>query len=198
MGFSRQEYWSGLPFRTPGESFQHRDWTQVSRTAGRLFTNWATRGSTAQHMYTYSSPPLEPPSAPPSHPSRSSQSPELSSLCYTPASQLAICLILILHEVGTLLGPFYRWGNWDSSAWNEKKRSSVRWIWALALKCMYFYSCVSSFLREQLLNTHLVNGREKVHFTLWMNSLGISDRKGTCWKDRWASGVQLPKPPLIE
>ena len=29
---------------------------------------------------------------------------------------------------------------------------------------MYFYSCVSSFLREQLLNTHLVNGGERGTF----------------------------------
>ena len=38
MGFPRQEYWSGLPFPYPGESFWPRDWTQVSCTAGRLFT----------------------------------------------------------------------------------------------------------------------------------------------------------------
>ena len=29
MGFSRQEYWSGLPFPPPGESSQTRDRTQV-------------------------------------------------------------------------------------------------------------------------------------------------------------------------
>ena len=29
---------------------------------------------------------------------------------------------------------------------------------------MYFYYCVSSFLREQLLNTHLVNGGERGTF----------------------------------
>ena len=43
MGFSRQEYWSGLPFLSPGQSSWPRDWTQVSCTAGRFFTNWATR-----------------------------------------------------------------------------------------------------------------------------------------------------------
>ena len=43
MGFSRQEYWSGLPFPSPGESSQPRDWTQVSHIAGRRFTIWATR-----------------------------------------------------------------------------------------------------------------------------------------------------------
>ena len=34
--FSRQEYWSGLPFPSPG-------WTWVSCIPGRLFTSWATR-----------------------------------------------------------------------------------------------------------------------------------------------------------
>ena len=43
MGVSRQEYWSGLPFRSPGESSQSRDRTWVSCIAVRLFTNWATR-----------------------------------------------------------------------------------------------------------------------------------------------------------
>ena len=38
MGFSRQEYWSGLPFPSPGESSQPRDQTQVSCFAGRFFT----------------------------------------------------------------------------------------------------------------------------------------------------------------
>ena len=43
MGFSRQEYWSGLPFPSPGESSQPRDRTQVSHIAGRCFNLWATR-----------------------------------------------------------------------------------------------------------------------------------------------------------
>ena len=43
MGYSRQEYWSGLPFPSPGESSRARDWTQVSRIAGRCFNLWATR-----------------------------------------------------------------------------------------------------------------------------------------------------------
>ena len=33
MGFSRQEYWSGLPFASPGESSQLRDQTRVSHIA---------------------------------------------------------------------------------------------------------------------------------------------------------------------
>ena len=43
MGFSRQEYWSGLLFPSPGESFQPRDWTRVSCIAGRRFNLWPTR-----------------------------------------------------------------------------------------------------------------------------------------------------------
>ena len=42
MGFSRQEYWSGLPFPSPGD-LPNRDRTQVSRIPGRRFNLWATR-----------------------------------------------------------------------------------------------------------------------------------------------------------
>ena len=38
-----QEYWSGLPFPSPGDHSQPRDWTLVSCTAGKFFTDWATR-----------------------------------------------------------------------------------------------------------------------------------------------------------
>ena len=43
MGFSRQEYWSGLPFPSPRESSRPRDQTQVSSITGRRFNLWATR-----------------------------------------------------------------------------------------------------------------------------------------------------------
>ena len=43
LGFSRQEYWSGLPFLSSGESSQSRDRILVSCIAGRFFTIWATR-----------------------------------------------------------------------------------------------------------------------------------------------------------
>ena len=43
MGFSRQEYWSGLPFPSPGESSRPRDQTQVSHIASRRFNLWVTR-----------------------------------------------------------------------------------------------------------------------------------------------------------
>ena len=47
MEFSRQEYWSGLPFPSPGDlrdpGIKLRNRTQVSHIAGRFFTVWATR-----------------------------------------------------------------------------------------------------------------------------------------------------------
>ena len=42
MGFSRQEYWSGLPFPFPGD-LPDPGIEPVSCTAGRFFTIWATR-----------------------------------------------------------------------------------------------------------------------------------------------------------
>ena len=41
MGFSRQEYWSGFPFPSPGDLLDS-DWSWVSCMAGRFFTIWAT------------------------------------------------------------------------------------------------------------------------------------------------------------
>ena len=43
MGFSRQEYWSRLPCLSPGDLPDPGIEPQVSCTAGRFFTNWATR-----------------------------------------------------------------------------------------------------------------------------------------------------------
>ena len=43
MGFSRQEYWSALPFPSPGDLSDPRDRTQVSCIAGRCFNLWANR-----------------------------------------------------------------------------------------------------------------------------------------------------------
>ena len=45
VGFPRQEFWSGLPFLTLGQSSQPRDQTCVSHLAGRFFTTgftWVT------------------------------------------------------------------------------------------------------------------------------------------------------------
>ena len=42
MGFSRQEYWSGSPFPSPGDLPDPRDWNEVSCIVGRCFTVWAT------------------------------------------------------------------------------------------------------------------------------------------------------------
>ena len=43
MGFSKQEYWSGLPFPLPGESSWPRDQTQVSCVGRRILHCWVTR-----------------------------------------------------------------------------------------------------------------------------------------------------------
>ena len=47
MEFSRQEYWSGLPFPSPGDlpdpGIEPRSPTLWERSLHRLFTNWATR-----------------------------------------------------------------------------------------------------------------------------------------------------------
>ena len=43
MAFSRQEYWSGLPFPSPGDLPDPGIETQVSCIAGRFFTTRATR-----------------------------------------------------------------------------------------------------------------------------------------------------------
>ena len=47
MGYSRQEYWSGLPFPSPGElpnpGIEPRDQSRVSRIGDRCFNLWATR-----------------------------------------------------------------------------------------------------------------------------------------------------------
>ena len=48
MGFSRQEYWSGLPFPSPGRSSRPRDWTRVSCIVSSCFTVWATREVTPE------------------------------------------------------------------------------------------------------------------------------------------------------
>ena len=47
MGFSRQEYWSGLPFPSPGDSSQPRDRTCVSCVSciGRwILCHWQRSG----------------------------------------------------------------------------------------------------------------------------------------------------------
>ena len=38
MGFSRQEYWNGLPYPPPGDLFAPRNWTWVLCFEGRSFT----------------------------------------------------------------------------------------------------------------------------------------------------------------
>ena len=49
MRFSRQAYWSGLAISSSRGSSQPRDRTRVSCTAGRFFTDWATRETQANY-----------------------------------------------------------------------------------------------------------------------------------------------------
>ena len=46
MGFPRQEYWSGLPFSSPGDSSKPRDWTCLSCIAGKFCTAESSEKST--------------------------------------------------------------------------------------------------------------------------------------------------------
>ena len=50
MEFSRQEYWSGLPFPSPGDLPDPGAQTQVSHIAGKLFTIWATREAQSESI----------------------------------------------------------------------------------------------------------------------------------------------------
>ena len=43
MGFPRQEYWSGLPFPSPGDLPNPRIEPSPPALAGRFFTHWSTR-----------------------------------------------------------------------------------------------------------------------------------------------------------
>ena len=45
MEFFREEYWSGLPFASPGDLLHPGIKPPLSCVAGRFFTNWATRKS---------------------------------------------------------------------------------------------------------------------------------------------------------
>ena len=49
MGFSRQEYRSGVAISYFRGSFQPRDQTPVSGIAGRFFTNWVTKEAPVSH-----------------------------------------------------------------------------------------------------------------------------------------------------
>ena len=43
VGFARWEYWSGLPFPSPGDLPGPRDWTGISCIGRRILYHWATR-----------------------------------------------------------------------------------------------------------------------------------------------------------
>ena len=50
MGFSRQEYWGGLPFPSPGIEPRSPALQAVSCISGGFFTHWATREACREHM----------------------------------------------------------------------------------------------------------------------------------------------------
>ena len=79
MGFSSQEYWSGLPFPSPEDLPE----PGIKPGSPALQAD-ALPSKPPGKSIIYISPLLGPPShLPESHPSRSSQSTELSFLCYT-------------------------------------------------------------------------------------------------------------------
>ena len=52
LGFSRQEYWSGLPFPSPG-NLPNPDGNQVYCIIGRFFTVWASREAIFLFLFCY-------------------------------------------------------------------------------------------------------------------------------------------------
>ena len=50
MGFSRPEYWNGLPFPSPGDVPYPADELGSPAVAGRFFTTWATREVTVSRF----------------------------------------------------------------------------------------------------------------------------------------------------
>ena len=57
MGFSRQEYWNGLPFPSPGD-LPDPGIEPRSCIAGRWFTTWAMREATMLQRFPLISPPF--------------------------------------------------------------------------------------------------------------------------------------------
>ena len=53
MGFSRQEFWSGVPFPSPGDLSNPGIEPRVSRIVGRCFTIWATREAPTNYRFRY-------------------------------------------------------------------------------------------------------------------------------------------------
>ena len=50
VGFSRQEYWSGLPFPSPGDFPLPRDQTHISCIGRQILSHWATREALQKKM----------------------------------------------------------------------------------------------------------------------------------------------------
>ena len=53
MGFSRQEYWGGLPCPPPGDLPNPRIEPGSPALAGRFFTVWATREALVKHLNSF-------------------------------------------------------------------------------------------------------------------------------------------------
>ena len=51
MAFSRQEYWSGLPFPSPGHLHNPGDWTHVSCIGRQILYHWATQEAQEENGY---------------------------------------------------------------------------------------------------------------------------------------------------
>ena len=103
MGFTRQEYWSGLPGPPPGNLHNPgiKPVSSVSsalKADSLLLSHWGNPSQPYIYIYPLSLKPHR--HKPPSHPSKSSHSTELSSLCYTAVS----FWLLILHMVINVSG----------------------------------------------------------------------------------------------
>ena len=103
MGFSRQEYWSGLPCPPPG--YLHNPGikpvspvSSALKADSLLLSHLGNLNQPFIYIYPLS---LEPPRHKPlSHPSKSSRSTELSSLCYTAASFWLPVLHMVMYVSG--------------------------------------------------------------------------------------------------
>ena len=59
MGFSRQEYWSGLSFPSPGDLPRPRDLNCMSCIGRQILYHWATRKALCQNYWSLNFPTRE-------------------------------------------------------------------------------------------------------------------------------------------
>ena len=91
LGFSRQEYWSGVPSPSPNLLF---GWREITIQCCVGFCHTAVQMS---HNFTDFPSLLSLPPLPPSHPSSSSQSAILGSLCYIATSNQLSILYMVMY-----------------------------------------------------------------------------------------------------